>query len=972
MAPVVGLGQVSELVGRERDLEALEGVVLGTAGGPRAARIVGEPGIGKTRLLREVLERAGDRGDLTLSGRGAEFEQELPFGVVVDALDDYLGSLSVARLGKLGEERAAELAAVFPALSAYAPEGGAPMALQAERYRAHRAVRALLERLAGEGTLVLALDDMHWADEASLELVAHLLRHPPETNVALLLAYRPAQLQAGLAGALQAAEREGTLVTVEPAPLSEDEARRLLAARGVEKRLERFFRESGGNPFYLEQLARAGADSPAAQPASGTDGGVPAGVLAVIDGEVGALSPEGRALLHGAAVAGEPFELDLAAPAAGLDDARALATIDELLAADLARPTDVPRRFRFRHPIVRRAVYESLGEGWRIAAHTRVADALADRGAHAAVRAHHVERAATPGDEAAIAVLTEAGLGASARAPATAARWLDAALRLLPDNAPAERRLGLLVPLATALGSAGRLEESRDALWQVLSALPPEATEMRGRVAAFIGRIDHPLGRHGEGRATIADALGQLEHSRSREAVALTIELAADDFFLTDFESMRRRAAEALDAARELDDPLLTAAAAAHLGMACQNLGLLPETLEASGEAARLLDALPDDACAAQLEAFWWLGWCEQAVERFADSIRHLQRGIDLARATGQGYNFVTLLISLSVPLVFVGRLAEAREISDEAIDAALLSGNEQFVAWAYMVRCFLSVRAGDTADAIRHGEAAADIVSRLRENVFSGLANAHLGSAYLEAGDAERALAQLRLADERGAPTEESVRTWWEELTARAELAAGNLDEAERWAAQGLESAERLGAPARRGWARIAAGAVRLARGDADQASELALRAADDCLASGDRLGAARAWILAGRALAAAGRTDDAVQRLERARAELAAAGADRYADQAAHELRRLGKRVTRVGRRGAAGEGVGALSEREREVAELVAEGRTNREIAAELFLSEKTVENHLARIFRKLGVSKRAAVAGAIGREATPAGS
>ncbi|HEY6696010.1 MAG TPA: helix-turn-helix transcriptional regulator, partial [Solirubrobacteraceae bacterium] len=126
----------------------------------------------------------------------------------------------------------------------------------------------------------------------------------------------------------------------------------------------------------------------------------------------------------------------------------------------------------------------------------------------------------------------------------------------------------------------------------------------------------------------------------------------------------------------------------------------------------------------------------------------------------------------------------------------------------------------------------------------------------------------------------------------------------------------------------------------------------------------AARCRTLAGEALAAAGRRDDGVRELQRAEAELSALGAVRHRDEAARELRRLGERVTARQRRGG-GEGLDALSGREREIAELVAEGRTNREIGGELFLSEKTVEGHLTRVFGKLGVTSRAEVAEVVGR-------
>jgi DNA-binding CsgD family transcriptional regulator len=157
---------------------------------------------------------------------------------------------------------------------------------------------------------------------------------------------------------------------------------------------------------------------------------------------------------------------------------------------------------------------------------------------------------------------------------------------------------------------------------------------------------------------------------------------------------------------------------------------------------------------------------------------------------------------------------------------------------------------------------------------------------------------------------------------------------------------------------------AVRLAIGDALGAADLAQSAATTADVVGARVVAGRSRTLAGRALARAGRSNDAILWLDRAEAELSACGAARYADHAARELRRLGRRVTRTGRRAADGL---QLSRRELEIAELVAQGKTNREIAAELFLSTRTVESHLGRIFAKLGVSSRAAVGGMLARRA-----
>jgi predicted ATPase len=188
--------------------------------------------------------------------------------------------------------------------------------------------------------------------------------------------------------------------------------------------------------------------------------GVPTAVTASIGRELDGLDEPVRTLVNGAAVAGDPFELDVAVATAAIEEADALAALDELIARDLVRPTDVPRRFQFRHPRVRAAVYEACSPGARLSAHERAADALAERGAPPALRAHHVEQSARHGDAEAVAVLREAGQAASERAPTSAARWFEAALRVQPTDAPAGERDELLVGLAVALIAIGRLDDA--------------------------------------------------------------------------------------------------------------------------------------------------------------------------------------------------------------------------------------------------------------------------------------------------------------------------------------------------------------------------------------------------------------------------------------------------------------------------------------------------------------------------------
>ena len=215
------------------------------------------------------------------------------------------------------------------------------------------------------------------------------------------------------------------------------------------------------------------------------------------------------------------------------------------------------------------------------------------------------------------------------------------------------------------------------------------------------------------------------------------------------------------------------------------------------------------------------------------------------------------------------------------------------------------------------------------------------------------------QLADGLGLPLADTSL-----MHARAAILLDAGDAARLWVERGEQLADGLGLPLTDASLMHARAAVLLDAGDAAAAAALALDAATRAESIDTPLPAARARTLAGEALAAAGRREDAVRELQRAEAELSALGAVRYRDEAARALRRLGERVTARQRRGG-GEGLDALTGREREIADRVAEGRTNREIGSELFLSEKTVEGHLTRIFGKLGVTSRAEVAEVIGR-------
>ena len=951
------IGRASELAELDRGLDRLG------AGQPWFVQIIGEPGIGKSRLLLELVRRARARGYLVLAGRAAEFEQDLPFAVLRDACNDYLGSIDRRLRLSLRSETLSELAAVFPSL------GGAGPDLGDDRYRTHYAIRALLEWLAARQPTVVALDDVHWADAASVEVIAHLLRRFSGPVLGALAArQRPARL----AAVLDSATRTGFGTRIELAPLTAAEAESLMEPGLDTDERAILYRQSGGNPFYLEQLSRA------AVPAGGRhrlayehpadEWRPPAAVSASIREELSGLAAKTRVTVDAAAIAGESFEPQLVAAIAERPEPVTLAAFDELLAVDFIRPTDAPRRFRFRHPIVRRVVYDQLPRAWRLGAHARAAAALTASQAPATEAALHIERSAAAGDQDAIAMLIDAARTVAPRAPLTAGRWLRTALRLLPRDVDSAQRAGLLSEAAAALASAGADEESVEELEQALALVPSAQPGARAELIAKLAEARRRSGQPFESRALLRQALESLGTPGGAAAQALQLELAIDHYWHREFEQTRAFADRVLAGARERRETSTVALAAALRSLAGSALARAGDALPDLAEAEAELRRLTDERLAHRVYLAVYIGLAALHLEHLDDVLTHVHRCYRVARLTGQDAMAHPWLCITARAHLLKGQIGKARQDAAAAIDTALLPGENWRTIWALEADAMTAFWAGDAERALASATQMVSGSRRSSDHFLTPAARIQLGGALYLSGDAAAAVTELEAFDaESGRDLLDLHAGFGWELLSRARLALGQLDAAEEVSTRAEIRAEASRLPLRRAAARLACGSVRLARGDATTALELARDAAGIADRLGNPLAGGRARLLAGRALAAAGQREAAVAELSAADAQLSGCGAAKETDAAARELRRLGQRISRRPRPHSTGTGVAGLSSREREVAGLVASGKTNKDIAAALYLSEKTIESHLARIYDKLDIHSRAALTAIMVRDA-----
>jgi DNA-binding CsgD family transcriptional regulator len=942
----VQLVGTSPLLGRRAELAAIDAAIGALARNRRDAilLIAGEPGIGKSRLLSEAAARAVTAGCHVSHVRASLAESDVPYALWSVALAPRLEELGPRGVARAGFEDPGALGVVVPSLRE--PEAATP-----DPQRVRVALRDALTKLARRGPLLLALDDVQWADPASLDALVALVHRPAHGGILLVLSAREGRLPAALEAALAEAIAEERAITLRPPPLSDSQAAQL----GCDAEL---YALSGGNPFYLDQLARARAARREGA-STGRLASVPEAVAAALAAELATLSPSATQLARAASIAGDPFDLDLALAAAVTTSEAGAQPLDELLAVGLLRETGAPRKFAFRHPLLREALELSMPAGSRLVAHERIAEALRSRGAPTLRLARHVVETGRPGDATSIELLLEAASQAQAYTPATAIRFFDAALHLMDGREWQQERLRALLALADSLAATGEPDRARAVL---IDAYGREPELMGPALVARLANIELWLGRIDEARRRLQVDLGAQPAQPSSHRLSLALALGLCALLGGHLDDCLARAADARLDAEALPDPAGRAAALA-LETVARATGALPGAADAHAHAGAAFETLGEAQQSTRLLALWMLARADAALGRLATAERLLDQAQTRARETGRGPIRAIALAELTAVIRLRGRLPEACALGEHAAEHARTLGLQPLTRWSEAELARAQLAAGDVEEAMQSAARAGDggEPSFLYGPGQPDWVNANLRAATGRAAEGA-ALLTRSFGEQPGGrlPADERCRGLAD--LAELQVAVGELASA-RAAAEAIAEVPSPWAEVERG---RALATVLLAEGAAAQAAAAATRAAAAAEELDAGVLAARCRMVEGRAYAATGQREAARSALIAAERALERSGALRERDVTVRELRRLGYRVRRAARPREDAMLTG-LSAREDEISALVAAGMSNRGIAEHLVLSVKTIETHLRNIFAKLGLSSRAELARRVGEVA-----
>jgi DNA-binding CsgD family transcriptional regulator len=969
-------------VGRDGVMALLMDVVGRAAGGEGGAVLLsGEAGVGKSRVVAELGTRARASGALVLVGECVEIGgAELSYAPVVGALRAVVRDRSERDLAKLIGPARPELARLLPELGE-----PAPAALHAGgQARLFELLLGVLSRLAQEQPVLLVLEDMHWADSASLDLLSFLVRNQRSERLAMVVTLRsdelgPEHLLRPLVAEL---ERSGRAQRLDLEPLSRADVAAQVAAitgaRPATSLVERLFERSQGNPFFTEELLAAGVERE-----------LPASLRDALLVRVRRLSERAREVVGIAAVAGRTVDHRLLAAVSGIPDRELIRALRDAVANHVLLSDGL--RYTFRHALLRDAVYGDLVAGERAPVHAALAGALREhpelagaRATSAAEIAHHWSAAGADGP--ALAAAVQAGAEAERiYAIADARRHYEHALELWDRVEDAVRLAGLarselLRRAADAVWLAG---DEPGAVALAHAALDePDMQSDRRRAALVHGRLATYLWGAGDSEAALraaraAVALVPTDPPSADRARALCAEGRMLVMRSHNVEA-RERCAEALAVARAAGARDEEGEALNYLGGALAFLGDYEQAIGQLEEAVRILRERVASARGCPeyenlSEALIEAGRAEQGFEVAREGIG-VARDLGLERSYG-----VVLLGRAALCALALGRRQEADQLTERALDL----GGESFFAFnALEARARVELLRGEFTAADRPLAAARAMASRLGDLMWVGPIAAVSTELELWRGRARRAT-EIVAAAFAGAPDRECLQHTSELHAhgarahadlAQAAIASRDANQAQRAVDAAVALRERLedraassftlGTPPIRTRADLALCAAEVSRARGNSDVELWRRAAQagDAIGRQPRAAYAR-WRLTETLLEYGDRDGSAL-----VLAEAAALATELGHQPLSSELQALARRarIPILGTPDAKGPESRytefGLSRREAEVLQLLAEGRTNRQIATQLYISEKTAEHHVSRILGKLGVRTRGA-AGAI---------
>ncbi len=936
---------MSALLERERELAELDAAIAAASAGDGSFTVIEAPaGLGKTRLLHAARERGRAAGMEVLGARATELERDFPFALARQLFEPALAPLEqparAALLdGAAGAARGAlGLADARPHTEPTAASGGgAP-----DAFAVLHGLYWLTAALAEQRPLLLAVDDAHWSDAASLDFLGFLLPRLEELPLLLVLACRPDE--AGAESSLARIATDALARRLTPRALSLAGTDALLAeqlGQAPEATFTATCHEvSGGNPFLLCELARTLATeqiAPAVGEAPRLRELAPERVSRTVQVRLARLSAAAQAVARAVVVLGDDADGRLVAELAELDESVVARAADELRAAAIL---GADATLRFIHPLVRTALDAELPAGKRAAAHARVVELLRARDASAQRLAAHLIATDPRGDRATAATLLEAARAALASgAPRSAVAYLSRALR---EPAPDDLRPGILSSLITA----GTRAPDR----ALFAAVLPEVLEELERDPALRVRWG--------GKLTIWMIL----NGRSDDALSLLERAIETAEAHGDVEAAFRLEAQSNLLARRS----LPAARARLLPY----LDRIPPD-SASGRLAAALetewhayDGTADDAVAAARRAlardarifleqpeFFAPGRPVLAL-RHADRLDEAQRAADQALAYARQRGGTPELIAACWMNAGVawsrGDLAAAEADVRQALDVARLGGLR--IA-ELVVRALLTgvlVMRGELAAAEAEVEAGG-MTGHIPEVFAFSLVLAARGQLRFEQGRLDEAATDLLELDRlsKGWGLIGSPAPPARICAARVLAAIGERERARAKAEAALAHARRWGAPT------LLAQALRTVAVTAEGGERLIALEDAAAVLEGSPARLARAEALAdlGAALRRGGRRADARPPLREALDLARRCGAAGLARRAHDELTATGETVRRW-----TPIGVESLTPSERRVAELAARGITNRQIAQTLFVTVKTVETHLAAAYDKLGIRSR----------------